>query len=338
MSIIATDILIKSMLEAALNDLRANSYVLEDVFSGLAADPMSAPEHGWKEVEKAIKWFNETNIPVVLQHRIGDTPKIPCISIAYEPSSELENRASLADDGLIEDYPIDRPNGSTNIPIKVKDNFTPDTYDKTTGQITMPKGVTTESMAPGQFFVSSVSGKAYEIKLLKGDNKFFIKAGVVDDFTDSYVAPKTNIWNLHRELTFLQESYSIGCHTTSDPGTTIWLWQIVFYSFLRYKEAYLESRCFELSNLRSSELMRNTEFPAENVFSKYITISGQVQADWIKFIAPRFEHIETTISIADGPLAPPGTYDDESEDCPPTWSMPGDFVDEEFEIEVEDEC
>ena len=337
MAIIATDILLKSALEAALSDLRANRWILEDVFAGLANDPLASPEAGWKEVAAAIAWFTETDIPVLLQHRVGDTPKIPCISIAYEPSREMEERASLADDGFDEDYPMNQTGRGIVAVQKITSNFTPDQYDRTDGQFLMPSHVSTESMSVGNYVVAK-SGKAYQVILINGDRKFQVTPGTTDDFTDCYIAPKSTIWNARKELTFLSESYSIGCHTQNDPSTTVWLWQIVFYSLLRYKEAFLESRGFELSGLRSSALERNAQFQSENVFSKYVTITGQSCCSWIKFIAPRFESVNLKIDIGDtdGAIDNDTIYGNDSEECPPSWAMDGDFDEDAPEIEVGD--
>ncbi|RLF65136.1 MAG: hypothetical protein DRN30_04570 [Thermoplasmata archaeon] len=338
MGIVATDLIIKSMLEAAIEDLRANTWVLEHIFSDLADDAMSAPESGWKEVRTAIDWFLKTDIPVITQHRIADAPKIPCISIAYEPSNEMDNRASLGDEGGVEDYILDRPGKGTVAVIKITKNFTPDEYDITTGEVVMPKGINTDLMSVGNYFVAT-NGHSYKIQAIHGSDRFKLLPNITDDFTNAYVAPRSNVWNAHKELTFLKESYSIGCHTQNDPGTTIWLWQIIFYSMLRYKEAFLESRGFEISTLQSSGLVRNTELQTENVFSKYITISGEVEASWIKFIAPKFESVAATFNVdAPDAIDTDYVYGDDAEECPPGWATGDDFVDQEFDEDDEDDC
>ena len=108
---------------------------------------------------------------------------------------------------------------------------------------------------------------------------------------------------------------------------------------LRYKEAFLESRGFEISNLQSSALVRNQELQTENVFSKYITISGQTEASWIKFIAPKFESVSATFN-ADAPPAVDVdyVYGPDTEDCPPSWATGDDFVDQGVEDDDEDDC
>jgi hypothetical protein len=343
MAILASDIIIKSMLEAAINDLRANSWILEDIFAGLAADPLAAPEAGWKEVKTAIDWFLKTDIPIILQHRIADKPRIPCISIAYMPSREMEERASLADEGLIEDYDINRPGKGTSLPLRVTKPFTPDSYNNISGRIKMPKTFDTSLMGVGQYLVSSKSGKAYKVLIINNIQEFTIESDIADDFTDCYVVPKSRIWNVHRELTFMSESYSIGCHTQNDPATTIWLWQVIVYSVLRYKEAFLEGRGFELSGFDSSALERNAEFSAENVFSKYITLRGHVQADWIKFIAPKSENISVAVGVANSQnnehnQSPEGTHVDLDNCKTPPWGMvDDDFITLGTDIEDEDE-
>jgi len=56
------------------------------------------------------------------------------------------------------------------------------------------------------------------------------------------------------------------------------------YGLLRYREGALESRNFQLSNLESTDMVRNDAFQniGENVYSRFISISGQVENTWIK--------------------------------------------------------
>jgi len=325
MGITATDILVKSMMEAALTDLRANHWILEDIFSCLADDPLAAPEAGWKEVKAAVDWFLRTDIPVLLQHRIADAPKVPCISIAYQPSREMDERASLGDEGHVGDYLVGNGRGPVAIN-RITSPFTPDAYDTDTGIVRMPEDFNTDLLSIGNFYVSPKSGNAYAIRSIVDNRSFSIDPNVSDDFLDSYVIPKNNVWNVHRELTYILESYSIGCHTQNDSSSTYWLWQIVLYSFFRYKEAFLEGRGFTLSTVTSSALERNPEFPGENVFSRYLTLTGQVEANWIKFIAPKSESVRVSFGLCETEDAPDlKVYGDNPEDCPPSWYTGDDF-------------
>lgn len=298
MGILASDLLLKTMLEFAIADMRANPWLLDDVFGDLANDALARAEYGWKEVKAAKEWFLGVDISVLLQHRVSDKPAIPCISIAYNPGREREDRASLADDGRIETEEQQEV-------LKVYSTFTPKSYDQVTGEMTFPDGISTDVMAAGQFVVSQRTGKAYQIKKVFSDARFLIKEGLQEDFTDCYVAPPSSLYNVHREQTFHQETYTIGAHAQSNPAHTHWLWQVVFYSMMRYKEVALEARGFEISSIDYTALERNQDFPVENVFSRYINITGVVEASWIKFKAPRFDNMRVKITICDGDGVPP---------------------------------
>lgn len=318
MAILATDILIKTMLEAGLNDLRKNPWVLDDIFSGLAQDPLSKVEYGYKEVKAAKDWFLSNNVPVYMAFRV-DSPNVPCISIIEDPKQEKADRASLADDGSVEDY---EPRRAISQPQYVMEPFTPAGYDPSTGIVTLPDSLNTDLIAPSQFFVSSKSGKAYQVKKILGSRDFSIKKNVSDDFHNAYIVPPTSIWNLHREQAFLSESFSIQVHAASDPVVCRWLREIVVYSLFRYREAYLEARGWEISSVSIGPIGPNPHFgSAEKVFTASITLEGTVEASWIKFIAPKLYHTRGEILIADGSKTPPG-YQKQAKDQ--GWRMAAD--------------
>lgn len=301
MGIISTDILIKTMIEAAFADLRKNSWLLDDIFGELAQDNFANREYGYKEVAAAKQWFLANNIDVYLVNRV-DTPRFPCITVVLTDSREMLDRTSLADEGYIDEI---EPYSITKRIQKVYNNFTPASYNKEKGYVTFPEGITTDMAVAGQFLVSSKTGKAYVINSVIDNKIFQIATEVKDDFTDCYIAPPTSIWNLHKELTFLQESFAIGMHTQSDLNQAIWLRQLMQYVFLRYKEAYLERRGFELSTFSVGSIVENPEFKGvELIWSCPMTVSGQVQADFVKFAAPKLQGIKGGVRIMDGPKTP----------------------------------
>jgi hypothetical protein len=301
MSIIATDILIKTMIEGALADLRRNAWILDDIFGGLATDPLATHEYGYKEVQRAKEWFAKNRIDVYLNNRI-DAPQFPCITIVQTSSREMLERTSLSDEGDIEDT---EPHSKRKQIQKVYDNFTPKSYNPAKGWVTFPDGVNTDLIAVGQFLVSSKSGKAYVIGSCVDSETFAIAPNIIDDFTNAYIAPPTSLWNLHREQTFLEETFAIGLHAQSDTNQAIWLRQLAAYMFFRYKEAYLEARGFEVSTLSVGAIDINPYFKdVENVFSCPITLTGQVEANWIKYLAPKLQKTRGGVIIIDGPKTP----------------------------------
>lgn len=289
------------MLEAAIADLRKNDWVVEDIFSALANDPLSRTEYGWKQTAHALQWFKDTAIPVFLQHRV-DSPEFPCISVVSGNRTEDLSRASMADQGDV--YCLDPTAKVATSPVKIIGPFTPKEYDSEKGTITLPKEFVTDYVTAGQFLVSSKSGKAYQILSVSGPNTFEIKPETADDFMGAYVAPKTSVWNLHKETVFVQEEIVIGCHAQSDPVQGLWLHDLVWYALLRYKEAYFESRGFELTTQSSGAMDLNPNFTPERVFSRYITLRGVLPIEFIKWTAPRIDGVKGGIKIIDGPRTP----------------------------------
>jgi hypothetical protein len=303
MGILATDILIKSMIEAAFHDLRKTPYLLDDVFGGMADDTLTRIDHGYKEVARAKQWFLDNEISVFFPFRV-DAPTMPCVTIALTQSMEMQDRAGLADEpGEDFEEQINPRTIDRQIP-KVYSNFTPTAYNPSTGRIQMPTGIDDSQLVEGQFVVSVKYNKAYVIKKIYGGGAFDITTGIKDDFSVIFITPSFAVWNVHREMTFLNEAYSIGVHAQSDPVTAIWMRQLLMYVMLRYKEAYLEARGFEISGIQAGEVTLNQSFDMDRIFSCYINLSGQVEANWIKYAAPRFDKVTAKIKIIDGPKTP----------------------------------
>ena len=229
MGIMATDILIKTMIEGALADLRKNQWILDDLFGDLAYDPLSSADYGNKEVARAKEWFLSNNFGVYLTNRV-DTPKFPAITIVKTSTREMQERDALGDDHDMQEI---EPGGITKQAQQMYPTFTPKAYDRIKGIVTLPDGVITDMMFVGQFLVSKKTGKAYVISKVLGDNQFQIQENTTDDFTDAYIAPPTSLWNLQKELIFLEESFAIGGHAQSDFNQALWLRQILQYIMLR---------------------------------------------------------------------------------------------------------
>lgn len=84
-----SDIIIRSALIAGLDDLRANPWLLDYVFSSLPKDDLTKNDYGQREVDNAKKWFLNTEIPVIMNTRIDET-KVPAISVSLMDSNESD--------------------------------------------------------------------------------------------------------------------------------------------------------------------------------------------------------------------------------------------------------
>ena len=99
----------------------------------------------------------------------------------------------------------------------------------------------------------------------------------------------------------------------------------MIYSLLRYKEAFLEERLFELSTFQSGPFEARSDFGADHAYARFISFSGIVPATFVKMAAPRIEAVSLDVVVADGPSSPPGTYDTPVEDADVSWVVDGDY-------------
>jgi hypothetical protein len=301
MGALPTDILIRTALEAAIQDMRRNAYLLNDCFGGLANDLVSKAEYGPKEPAKALEFITKNNIPVFLPFR-PDGITVPCVLINQIAASEASNRASLADDG--EDNSFDPVLAGRPVH-RILPEMNP-TYDITNGQLTIPTDHNTYQIAPGMFLVTA-TGNKYQIQSTIDDQTIQLQTGITEDLRNSYVTPAPNNWLAHREQLFFTESWSITV-IGAEPVQAGWLRQFISYCLGRYREAYLEGRGFAISSFQSGPVVTSS---VPNCYEAKFTLSGDVEQSWIKYVAPKFTRVEGGIKILDMPKTPI-VYEDEA--------------------------
>lgn len=274
------DILIKTVIELALQDMRQNSWVIEDVFRSLVENPILNWKYGLKEVTRAKEFILNNNIPVYMRHRV-DKQEFPCITISIGSSQEDKSLATLGDlSHIVESYSPDEIGKSIKYIIPP---FQPTSYDSTTGIIEAPDSVENiEYVAEGMIAVDPETGQGFFVIEKAGTNGFRIAAGSTLTGTKVAIVPRYALYRARRERAISQETYNIGCHAEGDPSTLIFLHGVVKYALFRYREGLLEHNNFQLSKLSSTDLLKNESFGVENIYSRWITIAGQVEESWIK--------------------------------------------------------
>jgi hypothetical protein len=107
------------------------------------------------------------------------------------------------------------------------------------------------------------------------------------------------------ESASFRESYSIGVHVHGEPVRLTYLHSILVFILLRYREVLLEGRGFERTKIGSTEVSRNAFFAQENVFTRYVSITGFVRQYWPKQIVPRITSVmaQPAFGVHGEPLA-----------------------------------
>lgn len=296
MSLFPGDAIIKMAVELGLEDLRKNSWLVEDIFSDFIENPILAQKYGMKEIQRAKEFLLNNKIEIFMAHRL-DKETFPCVTIALGNSVEDRSLATLADQSAdVQDLSpeeIGKPVQYIIKPFEIVD------YNPSTGVVTIPKDDSFKYINEGMLLVDSSNGDAYVIRGKKSGNKIIIEPNLELDGEKYGIAPKYQIYRARRERIISQETYSIGCHVHGDPSTLLFLFAFVKYCLLRYREGLLEHNNFQLSNLSATDMIKNSAFQAENIYSRFIDLSGQVEESWIK---TPFRFIEST-SLEDEGLA-----------------------------------
>jgi hypothetical protein len=279
MAIFQGDVFFRRVLELIIQDIRQNPWLIDDALSDFVNDPALSGVYGQKEIENAKKWFKDNDISIFLKHRM-DLEKMPCLTLSIGSNIEDRSLSRLADQTpFYEDYTPFEVGKTIGYIVKP---FEYDSYDSVTGKFT----VLTEDISlvqPGMVAIDPDSGVGYAITS-KDSNGFFVAEGSEFNGEKVGILPQYRIFRAKREMATFQERITIGCHVHGDPNALLWLYTIMMYGFLRYREGLLESRGFQLSNLETSDMIRNENFESfgENVYSRFIIVSGQVENTWVK--------------------------------------------------------
>ncbi len=293
------DLIIKTAIELAIDDMRKTPWVIDDVFRVLIENPLLAKKYGAKEVARAREFILNQKIPVYLRHRV-DKQDFPCVTISIGESVEDKDLATLGDLSVIVEELDPSDIGKT---IKfIIPPFNPVSYDKTSGIIEVPEDIEEYLFInAGMMAVDPDTGNAFEIIEKIAPHSFRIQAGA-DLPKQVAVIPNFQLYKARRERAISQETYNIGCHTQGDPSTLIFLHAVVKYALFRYREGLLEANNFQLSRLRSTDLIRNDAFNIENVYSRWVILSGQVEESWIKTPMRIIESVTLSDGDATGEL------------------------------------
>lgn len=287
MSLFPGDAIIKRSIELAVEDLKKNDWIIEDIFSDFIENPMLNEVYGMKEITRAKEWIKNNKINYYMKYRI-DTEAMPAITISMGASEEDNSLATLGDNTVdietLDPSEIDKPIAFIVKPFDVL------SYDKVTGIVEMPLNTDGyEYISEGMVAVDPNTGNGWVILDKAGTNGFKIAEGTELTVNQLAIVPKYQTYRARRERIISQEQYNIGCHVHGDPSTLLFLFHLVKYALLRYREGLLEHNNFQLSSIKCTDMIKNDAFQVDNVYSRYIILSGQVEEQWIKTPYRQFE-------------------------------------------------
>jgi len=280
MSLFHGDIIIKTAIELILEDMRKNPWLIEDCFASLLENPLLKERYGMGEIERAKEFILNNKVSVFLKERI-DKQHFPCVTIAIGSSEEASDLATLGDLSTevqeLDPEKIGKPIRYIVPPFNVI------SYDKDTGIVEIPEDIVEyRYISQGMIAIDPNTGNGVIVQEKAGENGFRITPGLDLPGSKLGIIPQYQLYRARRERAMSRETYHIGCHSHGDPSTLIYLFSVVKYGLYRYREALLEREGFQVSRIAATDIIQNSAFDIENIFSRFITLSGIVEECWIK--------------------------------------------------------
>lgn len=276
------DIIIKTMIELGIEDMRKNPWLIDHMLEDLTSINYFSSKYGQKQVDACKEWLANNQIDVYMVGR-SDKDRYPCVTIAMGPSPEKGEMKTMGDQST--ETTLLLPNKIGKPISYVVKPFTPTGYDSQSGEVSLdPSTKGLDGVVAGMILVDPSTGNGYKIEDI-GPGFIVIESNLNIKTTQLAVVPQYQYYEARIEHTFFQETYRIGCHVHGDTQPLLWLHSIVLYAILRYRESLLEANGFAESSVSNSDLSEDDHFTGpggEQVFTRSITLTGQVENSWIK--------------------------------------------------------
>ena len=282
------DLIIRSAINKAFEDMRQNPWLLDYVMLGLASDSLTVKEFGIKQIHEARNWFLKTNINVY--HGLGiSEPNFPCVTINLQDSRETEKTL-----GDVHYTPKEKfENSDTSLTNPFQPTLVSRDLTAGTSLLEIPEEVATGIyLFPGMIVKDSVGG-SWVIQSTPNYNQIVIKNDNQELRLNSMTihlggdAP----WLVNLESVQMSETYVLGLHVQGPPLYLIVLYSVMVFVLERYKQSLIEARGFNETSFSVSDFNRNNQMSMESTFSRYITITGTVRQYWPKDVNPSIQGV-----------------------------------------------
>lgn len=280
MGLFQADAVLKSCVELLIEDMRANDWLIDDIFSDFKNNPYLKKKFA-TQIQNAKDWFKNNKIQIELGY-VDDRPELPRISIVLGPQDEDAALKTMGD-ASTETVQLLPSDINKPIPFVIKP-FTPVSYSMGTGQLTLPAATKNLNKAvAGQVLVNTTTGKAFKIDDID-DNVFTIDIGSDIGSGTLAVVPQFAYYEANVEHTWMDVNYQIICTGGSDAQQAIWLHDITLYGLFRYRQGLLEALGLEQSLIKSGSLTQNPNMSdsGQVAWERTISISGIVEQTFIK--------------------------------------------------------
>lgn len=274
------DAVIQTMIELSIDEMRKNPWLINHMLEDFTDSIYLKQKYGAKQVDACKEWLLNNQIDVYMRPR-DDKDRLPCVTIEMGSSVEKQEMKHMGDLSPHKTILLPKHIGKP-VPYIIKP-FIPTGYNQVTGELEIPESIDLTPVSIGMVLVNPESGYGFIIQALNG-NSVSVTPGQNLAGTEFGILPQYQYYEARVKHSFFDETYAIRCHAHGDIQNTLWLWSIVKYSILRYRESLLEANGFAQSSISSGSPDLNYEWTTdggEKAYTRGMTLSGQIENTWI---------------------------------------------------------
>lgn len=294
------DLIIESIIRDGIEFLKANPDRVDDIFKPLTRI-YNQRKYGQAEINKIKTMLATKNIAVV--HSFHEAAsKSPCYSIQLGTESEAKERAHLSD--FEEDKQLDLDAEELEQYEKINP-LTPTAYDPVTGKVSVPDSANMSLAHPKYIYVDG-SGEEFELRPgisnVTGNKFFFIEKQADVNIADPGLIKSFISYSQHEvKGDSSAVNMLIGVHS-KDALLTKYLYIILKYIFKSRKDDLIK-RGFINSTFQGSDFTRDLRYEGDMVFTRFFTLSGQVDDTWRSDDVELIDSVEIDATMCDDETA-----------------------------------
>lgn len=293
---VMSDLVIESVIREGLEIVRRDPTVIDDVFAQLKLiAPMITRKYGDKEIQKIKDFFINKEVSII-QSFSQVQANMPCVSIQLLDDSESAKYAHLDDFELDVQVPITDPEElaalviETGIPVSG--------YDPLSGTVSVPDSVDLSKVHVNHIFVDADQTPHTIVGGIVNENgaKQFLVAiqSEVQTVGNGEIKSSINYKQYEQRGVVDDEKILLGIHT-EERLLTIYLYVLIKYFILSRKKQMIE-RGFKIATFSGSDFTRNLDYH-EPIFSRYLTVSGITQNNWISDKVIPIDLVEVEVKV-----------------------------------------
>lgn len=291
-----TDLIVEATIRDGLLYLAQNPSRVDEVFAPLLKS-FASRKYGQTEINKIKTMLQNQNFAIVHSFHLAEA-KSPCYSIQLGTENEAKERAHLGDFEEQTQVPLD-PSTTIRVP-----NFIPTSYDIKSGKVTVDDSVDLDPAHPGFIFVDADNNEQEiqpGISNETGDKFFFLpKNGNAPNISGNCFIKTFLSYSQHETKGYSSAvNILIGVHS-KEPLMTKYMYVILKHIMASRKHDLIQRGLIN-STFSASDFTRDLAYEADHVFTRFFTLSGQVDDTWHADETQLIDNVEIDATPVDTP-------------------------------------